>query len=281
MDSAMRDMERLQEVSGDGTARRMATWVLGAGMLVAVILAFGVMLDRSTSDDAAAADPLDSLDRATGLAATAAPADGDMPGADDEPMADVRREALSFPIALAEVDGRPEVEAAMAAAAAEHDQLLLPTTTTMVTHRPGADRIDAYGGQLEPEASMDRLPAAVAAGSDYGALLRSARRDPLVHAALPARQAREPQAGVGRAGLYTLQVISYQSADEAESFAEGLRARGHHAFVEVADLPDRGRHHRVRIGPFETLRDAEAYRRSFEEGERMNTYVVRRRDDDA
>jgi cell division septation protein DedD len=37
--------------------------------------------------------------------------------------------------------------------------------------------------------------------------------------------------------------------------------------------------HRVRVGPFENLRSAEAFRREFEERERMATMVVRRPDD--
>ncbi len=80
-------------------------------------------------------------------------------------------------------------------------------------------------------------------------------------------------------GDYTLQVISYQNPTDAEVFAEGLRAKGHEAFVVTADIPDRGRHWRVRIGPFDNMREAQQYRERFETDERMNTYIVRRKDE--
>ena len=48
-----------------------------------------------------------------------------------------------------------------------------------------------------------------------------------------------------------------------------------------ADIPDRGRFYRVRIGPFESPRDADAYRRRFESEERMNTIVIRQRETEA
>ena len=76
-----------------------------------------------------------------------------------------------------------------------------------------------------------------------------------------------------------MQVISYDEREEADAFAAALRERGHHAFVTTADLPGRGRHYRVRIGPFDTLHESEVYRASFEERERMATIVVRRPDE--
>ncbi len=79
-------------------------------------------------------------------------------------------------------------------------------------------------------------------------------------------------------GVYTLQVASYQQAEEASAFADELRARGHEAFVLRADIPSRGVFHRVRIGPFESMAKAETYRSEFENSERMNTYIVQKKD---
>jgi cell division septation protein DedD len=99
----------------------------------------------------------------------------------------------------------------------------------------------------------------------------------MVASALPAAPARE-RGGVGRDGEYTLQVISYRTSEEAELFADALRSRGHDAFIQEADVEDRGRFYRVRIGPFETQGDAERARRRVEAEEQMSTFVVRRRD---
>ena len=122
------------------------------------------------------------------------------------------------------------------------------------------------------------LPAVVAAGETTKLLARTATRDPLVRRAIDEikQEPRPKPAPKGMEGDYTLQVISYDRKEPAEEFAQGLRARGHEAFVVEAEIPERGRFYRVRIGPFERRHRAEAYRRKFEEQERMHTFVVRR-----
>jgi cell division protein FtsN len=46
-----------------------------------------------------------------------------------------------------------------------------------------------------------------------------------------------------------------------------------------AEVEGRGTVYRVRVGPFETQREAQAYRARFEREERMNTLLVHRRDE--
>jgi len=123
----------------------------------------------------------------------------------------------------------------------------------------------------------EALPAASAIGNTPAVLARARNHDPLVAAAFPPAAPTTP-AATGQDGRYTIQVISYQHPTDADVFAQSLRARGHHAFVMAADIPDRGRYYRVRIGPFPSQRAADAYRQTFEDEERMNTIVVRRRD---
>lgn len=258
MDTAMRNLEQIQESEpDDGSSRRLGMLAMAALATVMLVFAMGTMLQASAEDPAEAEDPLAALDRAAGMQLRA----------EDAPEEDVNVDAraLRFHETLSATpsaaDDRPEVEAALAAAAAELDHPEpLPLGTTM----------------------MDALPAAVAASPDNGDLSLGLPGDPMVAAALPevARQ-REPRARatVGEEGLYTLQVISYRTREEAEIFAEALRGRGHQAFVTEAELGERGVFFRVRIGPFEHARDAERYRTTFEQEEQMNTYVVRRRDE--
>ncbi len=118
----------------------------------------------------------------------------------------------------------------------------------------------------------------MAAGPGSEALLREAAHDPMFAEALPERDS-EPPARAGHDGEYTVQVISYDSPEGADAFAAGLRARGHHAFVMQAEVEGRGTVYRVRVGPFETQREAQAYRHEFERTERMNTLLVHRRDE--
>ena len=165
-------------------------------------------------------------------------------------------ETLSFPATL--TDTRPEVAVAVAAATAELAHL------DPVTSKPPRSEDIAAG-----------LPAAVTAGPDGEVVELAAKHDPLVAATVPQNTKSAP---AGYEGRYTLQVISYRSAEEARIFASALRKRGHAAYVTTGNVEDRGMHWRVRIGPFETRQEAQSYRTTFEREEGMNTFVVRNKD---
>ncbi|MCA9575495.1 MAG: SPOR domain-containing protein [Myxococcales bacterium] len=273
MDTEMRNLEQIQETEpDDGSSRRLGMLAMAALATVMLVFAMGTMLQAGAEDPAEAEDPLAALDRAAGSQLRAeAPAEEDV---------DVDARALRFHETLSATpsaaDERPEVEAALAAAAAElnHPEPL-PVPAAMA-------QMPAALGVMDTNVVMQALPAAVAASPDNGDLSLAMGGDPLVAAALPAvARQREPRtrASVGAEGLYTLQVISYRTREEAEIFAEALRGRGHGAFVTEADLGERGVFFRVRIGPFENAREAARYRATFEQEEQMNTYVVRRRDE--
>ena len=268
MDTGMRDLAHIQEQEAEGPSRKVATVMMAALATVGLVFAMGILLGREDSAVAEAPeDPLAALDRAAGIESDEAPIE-------EEPPPEVVREELAFPEALGGYDERPEVEAALAAAAAE-----------LAHPDPDIAAADLAIGRpsLPPPADIDTsamhtaLPAAVAAGSEAQVLARSVATDPMVAAALPREPARAA-APAGRDGDYTLQVVSYQNPTDANVFAQGLRDKGHEAFVVTAEIPDRGRWWRVRIGPFDNMREAESYRASFEATEHMNTYVVRRRD---
>lgn len=243
MDSAMRDIEQLRE-KDDGEGRPLALVAILIGVTVVLVLALGMAVGGIGEDDEALeSDPLARLDIAA--------SDG-VSESEPAPLPEVNRAELAFPEALAS-DERPEVAAALAAAAAELAHL---------------DRV-------EPAHFPAALPAALAADTTADALARTVARDPLMAAALPAAPSAPPVAP-GRDGAYTVQIISYDSPEGAEAFAAGLRSRGHRAFVMRAEVDGRGTMYRVRVGPFETQREAQAFRVEFERTERMSTLLVRR-----
>ncbi|HJL16578.1 MAG TPA: SPOR domain-containing protein [Sandaracinaceae bacterium LLY-WYZ-13_1] len=267
MDSAMRDLEQIRERDDEGESRPLALVALLIGVTVALVLALGSLVGWSDEEAVAEDDPLARLDRAAGLSPRE-PADDEA----DEELPEVNPSDLTFPEALGPSDERPEVAAALAAATAELEH------PDPLEHLPPMEE--------SPEDRVARalpsaLPAAVAAGPGSESLARTAARDPMVAGSIPTDAPAEAPAPAGRDGEYTVQVISYDSPEGAESFAAGLRARGHRAFVMSAEVEGRGTMYRVRVGPFETLREAQAYRREFERNERMNTLLVRRRDDSA
>lgn len=78
----------------------------------------------------------------------------------------------------------------------------------------------------------------------------------------------------GHEGGYQLQVSSFRTQNEANGFADQLRARGHKAYVQEAMVPGRGTWFRVRVGPFATQHAAAAYRSQFETKEHVVPFIV-------
>ncbi|MGD8859994.1 MAG: SPOR domain-containing protein [Myxococcales bacterium] len=282
METRMRDLDQIQERDGDDRGRRVGTILLATGAVVGLTFAMGVVVGRAAEPpEPPAKDPLAQLDRMHGASGTA---DGktEQP---QEDAPDVEPADLSFPQALTEEEDRPEVLAALRAAALEEAALANPGLAPEAVAQadavaPAADPgTPSVAAEVAPEQLVAAVPAAVAAGSAGRTLPQDARHDPLVAEAIRAEKNDRPatRAPRGRDGEYTLQVISYDSPGPAEAFAEGLRAKGHEAFVVKADIPERGRYFRVRIGPFKNRFKAETYRRKFEQEERMNTFVVRKK----
>ena len=81
-------------------------------------------------------------------------------------------------------------------------------------------------------------------------------------------------APAGHEGGYQLQVSSFRTTNEANGFADQLRARGHKAYVQEATVPGRGTWFRVRVGPFTTQHAAAAYRTQFESKEHVVPFIV-------
>ena len=242
MDTAMRDLERIEERPSD--EGRGVLVLSGVGLVAALAIVIAVVAALPDTAESRVEDPLQML----AIAEEAGTAEEPVP--EEDP--DINPETLSFPATL--TDNRPEIAVAVAAAAAELEHL------DPVTRRPPPSDIAAG------------LPAAVTAGPDGEVVEMAATHDPLVAATVPEHTKSAP---AGYEGRYTLQVISYRDAQEARIFASALRKRGHAAYVTSGNVEGRGMHWRVRIGPFETRQQAQSYRTTFEREEGMNTFIVR------
>ena len=247
MDTAMRDLERIEERSSD--EGRGVLVLSGVGLVAAIGVVIAVVAALPDGSESQREDPLQML-------AMADEVEADEVIEEPAPDANIDPETLSFPTTLI-TETRPEVAAAMAAAAAELAHL------DPLTNPP--PRSDIAAG----------LPAAVTAGPDRKVVEMAALRDPLVAATVPTKTASSP---AGHEGRYTLQVVSYRDPQEAQVFASALRKRGHASYVTTGTVEDRGTHWRVRIGPFETRQAAQDYRTTFEREEGMNTFIVRNKD---
>lgn len=288
MDNRVHDLDQIQERDADERGRSLGSILLAALALVGLTFAIGVVVGQAAEPQALPEDPLAKLD----AAATSAKA---QPAAPAAAAPKVEAADLSFHATLGDEEERPEVLAALQAAAAEEAALAAAKPTEAAAVGPEAEAELSPTEQVEvaavepaeaegtddamgTEELVATVPAAVAAGSAARSLPRVAKHDPLVAAAFRAED-DAPPAPRGHDGEFTLQVISYDRPEPSRAFAQGLRAKGHEAFVVSADIPDRGRYYRVRIGPFKGRAEAEAYRAKFEDDEHMNTYVVREKPD--
>ncbi len=75
-------------------------------------------------------------------------------------------------------------------------------------------------------------------------------------------------------GRYSVQIGSYPQLDEATRIVERWKGKGYPAYLMIADIPDRGRWYRVRIGGFGTREDAAKYLNEFSSKEGVEALVV-------
>lgn len=294
MDTAMRDLDQLEEYApGEFEGRRAGVLVLGALVLLGVIYAVGHAMGTVAAPEITERDPLDALDPGNLLAQQAtvvAPAEEHRP---------VDRQALAFPSALLD-DDRPEVAATFAALEAEHAALLGGAPSSPADEPPVIDEPEeaspvrsAAPAAVTPVApALAALPAGTIASSEGAAVAQEAARDPMVAAAVVAEQQREEEEAAEsessengpdptREGEFCLQVVSYRTRAEADTFVGVLRGKDHPAFVETAEVEGRGTFYRVRLGPFRSRHRANIHRRRFEREERMDTFIVRRPREDS
>jgi DedD protein len=305
MDSRVRDLDQIQEEDGDDRGRRLGTILMATAAVVGLTFAVGVVIGRAAEPAPKADDPLAKLERAASESARPSVAQAQP----EPPAPKVEAANLSFPSTLADEEDRPEVLAALKAAEAEEAALAQPRAATVDAAKvqlavsaakvpaaaksmhggdddsdsddDGTDDVDPTPSatqapaKLTAEEMVASIPAASAAGNGARHLRKVIKNDPMVAAAIRSDEQRGESAPRGHDGEFTLQVISYDRPEPSRAFADGLRAKGHAAFVVSADVADRGRYYRVRVGPFKSKEQAEAYRHKFEDEEHMNTFVVR------
>jgi cell division septation protein DedD len=251
---SMRDLDQIQERDDVSHSSRLMSIALGAIASACVLFAVGVMVGREAGDTRPAQreDPLAQLDRLAQRPETAAPA------------------TLTYAERLT---GDP---AGAAASTAVPTGPAAPAGTRITM---AAATAQLMGGPSLGDASQRPvlLPQSASPLGGFGVRLNESA---LTHAGSVGPSATAPRGTpvpAGSDGPYTVQVSSFRAVGHANTFAQRLRDRGHHAYVaQPATDPNNVVWHRVRVGPFNNLREAGAYRADFENRERMPAIVVRR-----
>jgi DedD protein len=240
----VQNLEQIQETDGKPRGSRLGTLFLVSVGGACLTFAIVSQTKRTTVAPVRQADPLGDL-----VAQVHAPA----------ASADLATRDVTFPGILSD-DART-------------------TTALAALRRPGAPPATEPDGPVpaaEPPAAGDRLPVVPLPAKNVvsPSPLVSRPRDALTQIARDALSPNAAQADEGRAGGYQLQASSFRTEPEASAFATALRQRGHHAYVEAAQLTGRGTWYRVRVGPFHTQREAAAYRAEFERKEHLVPFIV-------
>lgn len=249
MSEGFRNVEDIQEETSERTGRLGTLFLasLGGALLVFAAVA---LVRRPAPTAPRGTDPLADL---AGRPAGAASAKRDLSSAD-----------VTFPGLLSD-DPRPTT----ALAAIQGGPTPSTSSSVAFVLPPGAPSVPPPAGDRLP---VVPLPAQrVLAASP----VVTNPRDPLT---VRARDASSTDEGTlaqpGSTGRFVLQVSSFKTEPEAVAFSRVLRSRGHHAYVESANITGRGTWHRVRIGPFKTSREANSYRSEFERKEHIVPFLV-------
>jgi len=274
---SVRNLEQIQESDGERTPRGVTILLvaLGGACIVFAGLAIG---GRRSAPTAQKVDPLGELVTAQakiGPGISAAQKATDL-NARDGTFPGILSDEGSPTTALAAVKGNGPAGAKGGRAAPD------PSTGATPPGDPSAAiSFNVRGADLGngPTSSPDRLPVMpLPAQNMLGASPVVTRpRDSLTRAASDAVESAVPNgppAPAGREGGYQLQVSSFRTQTEGDTFAGQLRARGHKAYVVEAKVPGRGTWYRVRIGPFTSQHAASTYRAGFEGREHVVPFIV-------
>lgn len=244
----VRNLDDIQEEERTSKTSRFAALLLASLAGAAIVTALVVASKKNSAPAQPARDPIADL---------VAEAKGRGPAADK-----LGTREVSFPGILSD-DSTPTT--ALAAVRDERGKLVVQSDASAAP--PAA-----------PPPAADRLPVVpLPVGDLLGATpVTTQPKDDLV--ALAAGRSKVPEnaelAPAGMDGGYQLQVASFKDQADADRLVEDLRRRGHRAYRQAANVPERGVWHRVRVGPFKYKFEAVKYKGEFERVERMSPFLV-------
>ena len=90
-----------------------------------------------------------------------------------------------------------------------------------------------------------------------GATAAAAHGSNMTHAEAPAAKASSTSDSLS--GKFTIQLGSHRTLKEAESFAEGFRARGYNPIINQIEIKGKGTWYRVSLEAFNSAEEAKAY----------------------
>jgi cell division septation protein DedD len=245
-----RNLEQIREENGRGKGATWVSLLLLAAGCSAVVIAFVVGANSRGKSHENAQDPLAELalksksqalapDRLQGkLGFPSVLSDAEKPTTALAAVKDDRGHLIAEPSASASASAAPQPQS-------------VGSGSLVSTPIPAGDLLRATSVTTQPKDDLTRLAVSLSKPSESGEM-----------------------APEGHDGGYQIQVASFRNAEDAQTFVDDLRRRGHKAYRQAAYVPDRGLWHRVRIGPFKTKYDATLYKGQLERAEKIAGFVV-------
>lgn len=159
----------------------------------------------------------------------------------------------------------------------------LPPSAVLGTVPPGAVTPQMVATQDQPDDSNrpPSLQAPIATVPTATARTASNRVNEYEPSDIPLRPTSDDDAAAptttaksAAGSTFSVQVAASQNMTEANQWVQGWRDRGYSAFLMVADLPEKGRWYRVRLGSFPTRDTAENFASQLKTKEQVNAIAV-------
>lgn len=135
------------------------------------------------------------------------------------------------------------------------------------------DGMSVESSKADLSAVEEALVSPSIRGADPGAPQKERAKEELASIEAPAKPTTGPSAtGEG----YTVNLASFREKTRADRYIEELRRQGIEAFEWETEIPQKGRWHRVSIGDFSTIQEAQIFAAELEE-RGFRTFVTRLR----
>ncbi|MBI4223991.1 MAG: SPOR domain-containing protein, partial [Deltaproteobacteria bacterium] len=84
----------------------------------------------------------------------------------------------------------------------------------------------------------------------------------------------EPVIRTGPKAPFAIQVGAYTNPDEAHHMVSHWKQKGYPAYLASADIPGKGRWYRVRLGGFDSKKEAKSYLEKFRTQEGVDAFIA-------
>ena len=119
------------------------------------------------------------------------------------------------------------------------------------------------------------IETVIAASAEKKSVKKIVRTSPSTSTSKKAVKPTVKESELQKKGRYFIQVAAFRDAADAENEASKLNKKGYKTLIVKAEIPNKGTYHRVRLGPFTSLKKAKSFAAKLEKKENISTYIAK------